>query len=510
MRKITTLEIIQNLRQEGLDLSNLSENKIIRIEKTLKSRIKLDQSLDINELEVIIHLLRTQAHNLELFLHEDFDPVRKMIQNKDYIIFNKESLQKVKTNGQDLKIFLGEFFFEELISYARRCFNNHHYRALYSFLNIQSILSPKIVDNIRKQMEQRFLLFSETFRLHANKKPDKVYPLMNPYFYRCINLLNRDAVFEDRIMNFQNLLIDKDNEVTSRVSIRLIFSLTHYSPIGESNKRVIDQNYKYSVSEGAYERRDRNPNPNFKGDSVCNYRSKSGFNWNSISILIVPAVIVFFIVFKNNSNSREPKIFKVNQHILNQFQDTVHKSFGRKKWKNTYEDDLFNDYLPDKQTIQYLQFENPEVTKVIPYSKHRDYVFSSSPDKATTKKNFLQLMNVTSDKVILILQNQKGDSAFVLLRPYQMIDVSFELSKLKVYTGKELVEIVYLDEKDSTKHGLRFNKFNKSHQKIFRKTFTFKNINEEKFHSIQLFIDNDNENESGVEVRHEVKLHYQM
>src|SRR5690554_7818359 len=100
---------------------NLSESEIIRIEKTLKAKIKLDQSLDINELEAVIHLLRTQSEDLELFFHSDFNPLRKILQGKDFVILSTDALNKIKVKGEKLKPFLSIYFFEELIQYARKC-----------------------------------------------------------------------------------------------------------------------------------------------------------------------------------------------------------------------------------------------------------------------------------------------------------------------------------------------------------------------------------------------------
>jgi hypothetical protein len=508
LNNTTTLQIIENLRNEGLDLNNLSENQIIRIEKKLKARIKLDQSLDINEVEAIIHLLRTQAINLELFFHDDFNPLRKIIQNKDYVIFSKDAFQTIKAKGPELKSFLGEFFSEELISYARKCTDNIHYRALYHFLHLRDFLDDKILDTVRHQVEQRFLLLSETFRLYASKKVDKIEPLLNPYFYRCVNLLNRDAIFEGRIMDFQNLIIEKENHITSRLFVRLIFSLTHYLPVGEHNKDIIKQNHSYSISEGAYETKIKGKNQYFKGATFCNVDPKFKFNFQSLAIFIIPAIIVLSMIYRNYPSSRDYNVNQIDQRFLEQLKNTNQKSIGRKTWENMRQDDLYKDYLPNSETIQLLQFGDPKIKRSKPLEKHNDYVFNISPLEFSKNTDYLELSNITSNPVILIMQNPQRDSTFLLLKPLDQIDISFDLSKLTVYRGEGLEEIVYVDENDSTRHGLRFNIFEEQHKAALNKVYTFKNITDSKYHAVNII--EDNGSKTGITLKHKTSKYYSL
>lgn len=349
MNKTSTLEIIQNLRQEGLDLTNLNEKQIIRIEKTLKAKIKLDKSLDINDLEAVIHLLRTQSEHLELFLNEDFSTVREMLQNKKYVFFSADSLNKIKAKAEKLKPFLRDFFFDELIAYARRCIDDNHYRALYEFLSISTLLDEEILNVIRKQMEQRFLLFSETFRLHANKKPDKVLSLMNPFFYRCINVLNRDAIFEDRVIRFHDLIFNKKREVSSNIFICLIYSLTNYSPFGESNKETILQNHRYSVDQGAHIPVKRYKNSNFRGGSECKVKTKSTFNFQNLLVLTIPTLIIIIFFSYYAPKDHHSKSLPMTEGFSQEMQNLKHLTPSREGWKYNR---LYNNYLPDAKTIQ--------------------------------------------------------------------------------------------------------------------------------------------------------------
>jgi len=514
LNKTTTLEIIQNLRKEGLDLMNLSESEIIRIEKTLKAKIKLDQSLDINELEAVIHLLRTQSEDLELFFHSDFNPLRKILQGKDFVILSTDALNKIKVKGEKLKPFLSIYFFEELIQYARKCMDEHHYRALYEFLNLQFLLDEKVLDVIRTQIEQRFLLLSETFRLHANKKSEKIFPLMNPYFYRCINELNKDAVFEDRVINFQDDIIHKQYDISKNVFIRLIFSLTFYIPIEEGNKENILQNHRYCLDQGAYEVRKRNEKPSFKGDSETK-KAKTSFNFDFMNLirLIIPLIILVYYfnnsgskTFQNHNYTRSVYDSKYDsEELTQQIQKMKYIQDSKSRIKNNEKNSLYNDYLPNAATIQFLQFEEVKIIEKKPVSRFRIYDFKTSPIQGYNRdksNDFLELRNTTSNDMILILQNQKNDSTYLHLQPFQSIKINFELAKLTIYTGEDLQEVQYLDKNDSIRYGLRYNKFRTAHENAYREIFTFKNINKNKFHSIQLFAKEDYNTK--IEIKHKV------
>ena len=510
MNKTTTLEIIQNLRKEGLDLMNLSESEVIRIEKTLKAKIKLDQSLDINELEAVVHLLRTQSKSLELFFHADFNPLRKILQGKDFVILSANALNKIKAEGEKLKPFLSTYFFEELIHYARKCLDEHHYRALYEFLNLRFLLDEKVLDVIRTQIEQRFMLLSETFLLHASKKSDKIFPLMNPYFYRCINELNRDAVFENRVMIFQDDIIHKQYDIPKNVFIRLIFSLTYYIPLEESNKEIILQNHRYSADQGAYEVRKKNEKLNFKGDSEIK-KAKTSFNFDFINLirLIIPLMIVVY--YFNNSGSTSSRNYNYSRSVYDseeltqQIQKFKHIQESKNRIKNDGKNNLYNDYLPNAATIQFLQFEDVDIIEKKPVSVFRIYDFKTSPIQDYNRDNrndFLELRNTMPNDVILILQNQKSDSTYLHLQPFQSKKINFELAKLTIYSGEDLQEVEYLDKNDSIRYGLRYNKFRTSHENAYREIFTFKNINKNKFHSVRFLAEKDYKTK--IEIKHKV------
>ena len=510
MNKTSTLEIIQNLRRQGLDLGSLDEKQIIRIEKTLKAKIKLDQSLDINEIESIIHLLRTQAKNLELFFHKDFSSIRMIVQNDKYIFFDKESLQKINDKGEQLKPFLSEFFFDELTSYARRCIDRGHYRALFAFLQIRSILDDEILNIIRKQIEQRFLFLTETFRLYMNVSSDtnKVLPLMNPYFYRCINQLNRDAVFEDKVMNFQSFIVDKESEINSSIFLRILFSLTLYSPYGEVNKKMTKNNHEYSIYKGAHERKDRSKSAYFKGGSSTGSNVERSNNFKVVFRWIVPAIFIISILYKYNSNKQSNGDYGIPKVLKEQLDQAKKRNNAIKHSLNIKDKLLYDEYLPNNKTIQYLQFENPKIIEKEPLKLDIDYVFKTTPIKTTKVKEYLQFRNITNEHIILIMQNAKQDSTYILLRPLQMINVAFQLSKLNIYTGENLEVVTYLNEDRSRKRGLRFNGFNKKNKDLLKNTFHFKNINAEKFHNIKII--KENKGELGVRVTHNFTKHNPM
>ena len=514
MNKTTTLEIIQNLRQEGLDLMNLNESEVIRIEKTLKAKIKLDKSLDINEVEAIIHLLRTQSKSLEIFFHDDFLPVRKILQNEHFVFFNTHSLHLVYTNRQQLKLFLGTFFFDELTGYARLCFDNDHYRALYEFLNRQIILNEEVVDEIRNQMERRFMLLSETFRLYANDKPEKVIPLFNPYFFRCINQINRDAIFEDRIMNLLNVVLNKQNVLSKFDLIRIIFSLTFYLPVEEGNKEVWKQNRSYSSQHGAKEIKGKYGDANFKGGIRVN-RKKANQNYNprNILALIIPFVLVIGFLFKAVTSGNRSGRHQMRHQMTHPFTpEPIKKNYMnpvseiREVSENDETTTLLSDYTPNAATIQYFQFEKPTIAEIIPLYKGVNYTFSKSPKETHNGKGFLELINVTGHHIILIMEDQNQDSVFLLMRPLQMKEVAFELTKLTVYTGEDLQHVVYLDENKADKNGLKFTTFNGIHKKALQESFTFKGIKEGKYHSVQIVT--NLQSEIGFRVTHKVDNSY--
>jgi hypothetical protein len=509
LSKITTLKIIENLEKEGLDLVNLSEREIIRIEKTLKAKIKLDESIDINEVEVIIHLLRKESENLGLFFNDNFKPIRDIIQNKQFIFFNEYTLTNTKAVGVKIKPFLEEYFHEELTNYARKCFESDHYRALYEFLSIHVVLDDKILDNVRKQMDKRFLLISETFRLHTIRKENVISSLINPYFYRCINLLNRDAVYEDRIMDFQNTIINKKDELPKSYFVRMIFCITYFLAFEESNKENINQNHQYSINEGARETHDKFDKVKFKGGSK--YKSiRSNYNLTSILRLAFPiiGIILFFNYYSSRNDNDDFRGSDYNkERVLKQLERMKDRGIPHKlktdDQVNAWEKSTLNiDFSPTLESVKYLQYEEPIITSEKPILKSKDITFSNSPVITRNGVGFLELINVSSDYMILIMENNKKKTKAVIIRPLQIMEIAFEMVKLNVYTGKDLKQVDYLDQNKVKKTGFKFTDFSNKNKKALDHTFTFKGIEVGKYHSVQIYLDENSK--TGIGARHKI------
>jgi hypothetical protein len=514
LSKTNTLEIIQDLKAEGLDLENLSEIQIIRIEKTLKARIKLNQSLDINELESVIYLLRNKHEELVLLIHPDFKVIREIIENKEFIFFSTFSLYSAKLKGEKLKYFLKEFFFEELTSYARKCIEDGHYRALHEYLQVQTIFEEEILNNLRKQLELRFILLSETFRLHKDNKPEKIVPLMNPYLYRCINELNRDVAFDTKVNHFHSLILNSQKEISKDHFIRLIFCVTIYKPIGEEYKKLAQHNHDYAVNRGAYELSDTFNKANFKGGTSSgrvkikdlfgseNYsirkrsKQKQKYTWRKNWVLIIPAVLFTYYLYTNSYKNSKSDNTAERKEIINKLSNYTNITDRA--------NNLYKDYTPNAATIHYLQDESPKIINKNPMLYTRNYFLKKSPKSYGKESNYLKITNNTPDYIILILQDKFSDSSYLVMGPGRIITVSIDLNKLNVYAGKELEEIEYLDRSGQTKMGLRFNKYYNYHRKILKENFTFSGINSTHKHSIIIFQEGLNKTEIGI--KHKITI----
>lgn len=246
------MSILTQLHHFGISpdsLSNMDERDIVRIEKRLKAQAKLDQSIDINETEQIVAVLKHNRTELIYFFHDDLTSLRKILTKQGHFqIFTQPTFKDVPSDN--FRAFLRINFSEQITGYVRNCLNEDHYNALNSILYYHSYFDEQLLDSISQKMMKKITFGKECIDIRATNILPKIDHLSNPYFYRCLNLLG-PTQFEEIIGELTSSLIKVIGEAS--YYYKVVFAMNSFAPSAKAYKAALEKNAKTAEIAGVIE-----------------------------------------------------------------------------------------------------------------------------------------------------------------------------------------------------------------------------------------------------------------
>lgn len=240
------------LELDAESIHSLSEKEIVRIEKRLKADIKLNKTIDSNQLELVLTVLRKYYEEFKILHNPSYDLLREILFQPER--FCGGELCHGITNPEDERIaeFISAFFLEDIRSYADMCMRNDHYYGLHSLLVNSAILPPALKDEISKKCLFKIEYGTECLESDASELQRKIGVLANPYFYRCLNQLGAGN-FEEEVRIFSNTNVGCHNKSSYVLFSKIMYALGFFTPVKQSFVKTLKQNKKAAYNEGVRE-----------------------------------------------------------------------------------------------------------------------------------------------------------------------------------------------------------------------------------------------------------------
>jgi hypothetical protein len=475
---VAFFEYIENLGIPIQELSNLSEEEIIRIEKRLIAQSRMDDNLDRNDVVQIIDVLRKDKANIALLFQPEFKALVAILRSDvGFIMLNKTITKSVTTND-DFVRFLSDNFEVRFKAYIEKCLRKDHYYALHSLLCFSPVLSTGILGMIGQRLTQKLDFMIESIRLGSELIEAKVVPAANPFYFRCLNKIGA-IQFEEEV---GNLLNATTRHLTNKnLKLRIVFSIGILEATNAATQEVFAKNkriaIKAGVSEitypngvkkgkggttfsrqrsdfGAHDERKRNAQHDKamrKSRAVVaeyNTRAKkqesnSGPAVKLIGLILVVGIVVLrAITVSHNKNSSYdmPDInFQTSDKMIEKLQNDI------------AEEQEFIDRM------KYLHSDSVEILTETSISFNLENTRLAPHQSQITGETNLQIRNLTDcDLLIIGNKNSYFKQKYYCVERGQKISVHTELNSFRIYGGNYPEMVNYINAKGDTMRHFRF------------------------------------------------------
>jgi hypothetical protein len=482
MKEVSLLQQIEKLGIPIADLAVLTEQDIIRIEKKLKADVRLDDSVNLNDVIKIVDSLRRDKTNIATLYHNDFKALRDILKSESEFIFYDKLRIKPLEFRADFIPFLNTDFEDELKTYINRCLKEDHYYALHSFLFYSTVFSAELLQMISLKFEQKLDYLIETMRLGSEYMEEKIEPAMNPFFYRCLNRLDR-IQFEDDISTLLNSTIAHVQYQNSYV--RILFALGAFKAIGDDLKDALVGNRKIAYEAGIREKTYAPKKPKGKGGTIIRMSNsvhlvKRPGEKNSYGIsyhIAWPIIVIIIFLFRWFGPDNNDKKF----HIPTSYSETV----------------LMQDFVQiGVEKVDFIAQMNYLHSDTVNIIRQKEIPFNLKSTRLAVGQtqvmgnNRLNIKNETERSFVVVAEKYGSvNPLFYCLKPKELIPVQSQIASVRIYAGYEPQMIDFVNKEGDMLSHFRFNDFTESDQSCFKREHivnTVFNSNEKQIISISL------------------------
>ncbi len=450
---MSLIKQIENLGIPVEEFAELTEQDIIRIEKKLKAKARMDDSLDSNDVVQIVTTLRKEKNNLAILFQEEFKPLLTLLRDENRFIYVFQTQVPPLDYGVGFSRFLSENFQEEFNIYVEKCLREDHFYGLSSLLCFSSVLSAELLEMISKRLEQRIDFMIESMRLGSERIEGKTIPATNPFFYRCLNKLGA-IQFETDIAMLLNTTLE---HITNKVwYVRILFAIGTFEAVNANTRDVLNRNRAIAKKAGVIEEQYPPGQLKGKGGTLVYTRPQRkpvDSKGKSSYVGLVFIVIIFFVLRTLLVSDDAPEY-------------KMPKGFDGLSTDNTGSSNYIHTNIPTDQEfvdlMLYLHSDSIEITSQ--QNIHFDLPTTHLADGQTVvrgdSKSDLDIKNETEQRMVVIAQKWGySEPLFYCLNPYQTMTVQPQLEGVRIYNGEMPQIIEYKDSNGLVKNHFRFNTF---------------------------------------------------
>ncbi len=513
---MTLFEQIALLSLTDSDIQNLSPQKLIRLEKIIKSQLAFGDPTEKNEKRKVLEVLRKHSQELLVLYGEDFTKFREVLVSNGPLLHFK--VQPTKTDYPlSFQLFVKQYLAKDIRAYIERCFQSKDYKALFSFMAYCFLFDGEIEELLSRKLEQKLTFGLESLRINTNNITKKVVAISHPDFFRIISVVD-PLHFEESIRDLINSTVGKRN--LPEFNYRVLFAVGSYQSSNTALDQVIKENKAVARNYGVKE--------SHRGGTYVNNIHKEaserggGRSWGTILwiafviIMILRRVVSFggfnssndYPSFNSSSFDIEELYKERNTHGTTDAKvlESLSKYREKEEESNKKEQVLLSPYDPNgpkeskklrikktkKYTVkvleyQYLKEKNARVTPY-PFS-----VKNTILDSVTFARNRYQglptvyFKNNTKKNMLLRLCMEDGFSYHVYLKRNSKVNVPKIVKNFVVYTGVGLEKVSIRNEEKKEEHYLRFKKFTEK-DKVNLNRFVNVSLKLSKSKGVEIFI----------------------
>lgn len=240
MIQISLLEFA--LKQlKGLKLDN--ENDILRIEKILKSEVKLNSKIQLNDVEILVAFLRTYKGKFIAFLKDQ--NISRILRNRDENLFvgnfDRNSV------SEETVIQFSQIFEENIYNYLTLRIRNSDWNSLkIAFARYGFLISDLNIEKITQILRQRNLSIISAVEKnqYISFSKENVYAF-NSNYYLLLSIVNAFC-FDDDILRINNIISQNQHTSLQNKNVlgKILFAMCYYNPYDADLRRILAHNQK--------------------------------------------------------------------------------------------------------------------------------------------------------------------------------------------------------------------------------------------------------------------------
>lgn len=463
--------LLRQLENNGInidEIENLSAQELIRIEKRLKVEARMNNEIDINEVEIILDALKNHKDELRTLFGKEFSRLRRIIENvKTPYAFKKPfsgTITDIPGGQEKFTEFLHTQFGKELGLYVESCFKKDHYNAIHSLLFYREILPVEITENIAHKLSQKLTYSTECISIKSENLEKRILAVLNPYFFRSLSLIG-SVRFESDVNHLLNVTIDALK--SRKLKFRLLYAMGSFTALGEELKNVIDQNKEVASGQGARELNYDFQEKKGKGGTYINRsvvssgssRSSKGGAFGGIGVVAFIIYLIIKVAVISNRNSTPDYNFELPEYFKNI--NTI--QYG--------EEDAGYDFVEE---MNYLHNEAVILNqRAIPFEI--DCTGFNQPHPLILGSKNVELDNKTDQRLVTLVISENWEK-FFFLEPQESIKIPSTSQYLRFYTGDEPEIVRYIQADGDTTSCFWFNQFDEANHTQLQESYPLNHL----------------------------------
>lgn len=477
---------------DNRSVQDMAEAEIIRIEKKLKAEVKLSQNIDLNDVDMILLILRNNKPELKILYHPWYRKLREILTQPT--IFTVSSQVEIFSFAPNEKFndFISKYFGKTLSEYASFCIQQDHYNALNTLLLYKEILPAVLLDDISKKCKQKIEFGTECINVKSQNIQQKIECLTNPYFYRCLNKLGAVG-YESPLIELLNTGIENLQKTNKALFVRFLYAAGFFEPVRSDLKTVFTDNQNMAFGHGVREKKYISHEKDQKGGTYQvstgifsgsqssqsgQGKSKSGrgagigaFGGGVVIILILIKVIIFGSRM-NRNEYKMPEYYEM---------PTYNDDFGDGS------DAVFDTMLCSiNEKAMYMQTGDLDVREENDIEFKIEETNFSLPFMTEDDKR-LTYTNNTSQPVVILF----SASWAIFLDVGESASTHYSNHKFAIYTGIGPQIVEYKDSAGLKKEDFRFRYFTESDEETLAQIYDFPEVVAEDSNTIEITDENN-------------------
>lgn len=377
------MNILELLKSTGIDSSNFSEltsEEIIRIEKKINVEKRLNPDLDTNTIVNLLNAIKSKPKELDFVYNHLY--FRKIFLNEAHNYKSPNNLENLE-NKQEIKLFLKDYFINDLENYFENCYAKNDFIAINRLLEYSSILPEELIFTIKRKVLLR--LDYAILNLNEFKKgvENNISYIERKSFYDALSNI-RSSEIDEKMSNLVNSIIKLSSiRRGDEFLLESIQAMAYYNAIDADLDKVLKSN-----RDIVYKNESNYIQPSTSSSSTeSNY---SPFKIVLLAVIIIVKLLFFVSRCSNNNNSyRSSSTSETINNMSNGFSKMAKLEYKKQK--------EFHYYLTEYDSI----ITTPILIDTL---KTGDKLFSNTDlNDNSTIQDSLHIENKTSFDVILLV-----------------------------------------------------------------------------------------------------------